>query len=322
MNHPFRETLLARARGLHRTIAFPDAGDERMIRAARILARDTIVKPVLVGSRDQVDAGEPALELHDPRTSPLAKQFTEELVRLRRNKGMTETQARELMLDPLYYAAMMVRQEIAHGAVAGSLSTTAAVLRAGLQVVGMSESVGVVSSFFLMLFPEQIYSFADCGVIPRPTPDQLADIAVCTAEHHRILTGEEPRVAMLSFSTLGSAEDESVLAVREATRIASGRKPSMLIDGELQLDAAIDPSVAARKAPGSRVAGSANVLIFPNLDAGNIAYKMAERMGGAQAIGPLVQGLKRPIFDLSRGCSVDDIVLNAAINAIIGASNG
>ncbi|TAK59789.1 MAG: phosphotransacetylase, partial [Bacteroidetes bacterium] len=207
----------------------------------------------------------------------------------------------------------------AAGSVAGSLSTTGDVLRAGIQVIGMKEGISIVSSFFLMVFPHKVFSFADCAVVPDPTVEQLADIAISTAENHQKLTGEEPRVAMLSFSTKGSASHPFVEKVQQATKIVKQKAPTLLVDGELQLDAAIVPKVAQSKAPGSSVGGNANVLIFPDLNAGNIGYKLAQRLGNAEAIGPVVQGLKKPAFDLSRGCSVEDIVSTVAINCAMGS---
>jgi phosphate acetyltransferase len=203
--------------------------------------------------------------------------------------------------------------------VAGSLSTTGDVMRAGLQIIGMPEGISVVSSFFVMVFPTKLFSFSDCAVVPDPTAEQLADIAITTAINHKKLISEEPYVAMLSFSTKGSASHPLVEKVQKATEIARKKRPDLKIDGELQLDTAIVPKVAAQKAPGSEVGGKANVLIFPDLNAGNIGYKLAQRLGGAEAVGPVVQGLKKPAFDLSRGCSVDDIVNTTAINVLIGA---
>ncbi|MCX6137631.1 MAG: phosphotransacetylase, partial [Ignavibacteriales bacterium] len=227
--------------------------------------------------------------------------------------------AEETMRRSPFFGAMMVREGLADGSVAGSLSTTGDVMRAGIQCIGMPEGISVVSSFFVMVFPEKLYSFSDCAVVPDPTAEQLADIAITTAQNHKKLTGEEPCVAMLSFSTKGSAAHPLVEKVVKATEIAHKKNPLLLLDGELQLDAAIIPKIGASKAPGSAVAGKANVLIFPDLNAGNIGYKLAQRLGGAEAVGPVVQGLRRPFFDLSRGCSVDDIVNTTAINVMIGA---
>ncbi len=320
--HSFKTALFKRARKLHRTILFPDAEDGRTLEAAVRLTGEAIAVPVLVGDEGRLDSDLPeGIRIVDPRTSPHMAGFIDDLFRLRKDKGWTREETAQNLNDPLYFAAMMVRNGHADGLVAGSVRTTSSVLRAGLQVIGAAPEAGIVSSFFLMLFPTQVLSFADCGVVPDPTAEQLASIAVTTAANHHLLTGEEPRVAMLSFSTHGSADHPSVAKVQEATRMALGMKDDLLIDGELQLDAAVDPAVAARKAPESRVAGRANVLIFPDLNAGNIAYKMAERFGGAQALGPIIQGLKKPVSDLSRGCTADDIVTVTAANALMGRSD-
>jgi phosphate acetyltransferase len=236
---------------------------------------------------------------------------------MRKHKGMTIEQAREVLKRDIFFGAMMVKEGMADASVSGSFATTADVMRASIQIVGMPEGISIVSSFFLMTYPDRVYSFADCAVNPNPTAPQLADIAISTAINHQKLTGEEPRVAMLSFSTKGSAEHELVDKVREALKIAKEKRPDLKIDGEMQFDAAIVESIGKKKAPGSEVAGKANVLVFPDLQAGNIGYKIAERLGGAQAIGPVSQGLKKPFFDLSRGCSVDDIVNTAAIACLM-----
>ena len=212
---------------------------------------------------------------------------------------------------------MLVREGVVDGSVAGSTASTADVLRAGIQCIGMPEGISVVSSFFFMVFPDKSYTFSDAGVVPNPDAKQLADIAISAAENHAKLTGEKPYIAMLSFSTKGSAKDESIDKVLEALSIVKNKRPDLAIDGELQFDAAIVESVGKRKAPGSEVAGRANVLIFPDLNSGNIGYKIAQRLGGCEAIGPLIQGLKKPYFDLSRGCNSEDIVNNAAIAIVL-----
>lgn len=321
------ESIHAKAKSLKKTIVVPDATDERMIRAAKIIVDQGIAHPILIGSEQEIRSKAQGLGVQlnnirivDPLHSDKLSDFSHIFYNLRKSKGLEFTQAQETLKQPLYFGAMMVREGMADGSVAGSLSTTADVLRAGILVIGLAEGVSIVSSFFMMVFPHKVYTFADCGVVPDPDPQQLADIAITTAENHHKLTGEEARVAMLSFSTKGSASHQRVEKVQAATRLAKKKRPNLILDGDLQLDAAIVPNVARSKAPGSPVEGNANVLIFPDLDAGNIGYKLAERMGGAKAFGPIVQGLKRPAFDLSRGCSVDDIINVVAINAVMGAS--
>jgi phosphate acetyltransferase len=327
--HPseLMNSIIAKAKTLKKIIAFPDGTDERTVQAARILIDQGIVQPVLIGNSDTIQkmakktgTSLTGVKVIDPERSERHGGFAGTLYTLRKGKGLLLEEAQKLMASPLFFGAMMVREGLADGSVAGSLSTTGDVLRAGIQVIGLADNITTVSSFFLMVFPQQVYSFADCAVVPEPTPEQLADIGISTADNHRRLTGETPRVAMLSFSTKGSATHPLVERVQKATEIFRIKRPDLIVDGEMQLDAAIIPRVARAKAPGTPLAGRANVLIFPDLNAGNIGYKLVQRLGGAEAIGPVVQGLRKPAFDLSRGCSVSDIVNVAAINAVMGVS--
>jgi len=313
------------AKSKNKTIILPESHDERVLKAAEILTKEQIAKIVTLGNPNKVliDAEKigvnlDGVEIVNHLTHPQFDEFAEKYFLLRQKKGMTKEQAIETMKRDLFFAAMMLREGLVDGSVAGSFASTADVMKAGIQIIGMPEGISIVSSFFLMIFPDKNYSFADCAVVPNPTDEQLADIAISTADNHKKLTGEEPLVAMLSFSTKGSATHELADKVISATNIVKSKRPDLMVDGELQFDAAIIESIGKKKAPGSKVAGKANVLVFPDLNAGNIGYKIAQRLGGAEAVGPMVQGLNKPFFDLSRGCSVEDIVNTTAINVLMG----
>jgi phosphate acetyltransferase len=320
------DDIKAKARQLKKHIVLPDAMDERAIQAARIIIDEQLANVTLIGNEEairskaqQIGVSLENVNVVDPEKSEKLNGFTQIYYDLRKAKGIQLEQAKQTIKHPLFFGAMMVREGLADGSVAGSLSTTGDVIRAGIQIVGMPPGIAVVSSFFLMVLPQINYTYADCGVVPDPTAEQLADIAISTSENHKKLTGEEPRVAMLSFSTKGSASHPLVEKVQKATAIVKQKRPNLIVDGELQLDAAIVPSVCVKKAPDSPIAGKANVMIFPDLNAGNISYKLTQRLAGAEAYGPIIQGLKKPCYDLSRGCSVEDIVSMVAINSVAGA---
>jgi phosphate acetyltransferase len=324
MSNKLMEEIIKKASLQKRTIVLPESHDDRVIKAAEILVKGKVASIITLGKEDSVwnRAKELGCDLSgvrviDPEKSDRLSDFTNIYFNLRKKKGISIEAARDTMKRELFFGAMMIREGMANGSVAGSAASTADVLRAGIHCIGMPEGISTVSSFFLMILPEKTYSFADCAVVPAPDVEQLADIAITTAINHQKLTGEEPYIAMLSFSTKGSAEHESIDKVIQATALAKKKRPELNIDGELQFDAAVIDSIGRRKAPGSNVAGRANVLIFPDLNAGNIGYKIAQRLGKAEAVGPVIQGLKKPFFDLSRGCSVDDIVNTAAIAALM-----
>lgn len=321
--------IYARAKADQQRIVLPEGTEERTLKAADKLIADGIAKIILIGNPDEIAALAEKNGLNhiseativDPLNNEKKEEYTNLLFELRKSKGMTIEQASKLATDPLYLACLMIKNGDADGEVAGAQNTTGNVLRPAFQIVKTLPGISVVSGAFLMFMKDKqwghegVMVFADCAVHPNPNANELAQIAVATGHTTRAIAGFEPKIAMLSFSTKGSAKHEMVDKVVEATRLAQEMDPSLQIEGELQADAAIVPAVGQSKAPGSAIAGNANVLVFPTLEVGNISYKLVQRLAGAEAVGPILQGIAAPINDLSRGCSVEDVYAMVAITA-------
>ncbi|MBD8349161.1 phosphate acetyltransferase [Dysgonomonas sp. HGC4] len=321
--------IIARAKANKQRIVLPEGTEERTIKAADQLLADGVAEIILIGNPTEIKnlavkfnlTHIDKAQIVDPKDNAKKQEYADLLFELRKAKGMTPEQAVTLAEDPLYLACLMIKNGDADGEIAGAQNTTGNVLRPALQIIKTAPGISVVSGAFMMFVkdneyvPSGVLVFADCAVTPNPTAPQLAEIAIASAHTARALVGEEPRVAMLSFSTKGSAKDPMVDKVVEATALAKKIDPTVEIDGELQADAALVPSVGNSKAPGSLVAGKANVLVFPTLEVGNISYKLVQRLAGAEAVGPVLQGMAAPVNDLSRGCSVDDIYKMVAVTA-------
>lgn len=327
----FIEDVKKRARQNIKTIVLPESEDKRVLEAAEKVTKEGFAKVILLGTEDKIkqDANDykidlDGVEIINPQTYSKKQEYSEKLYELRKAKGMTLEEAQKLILNPVYFGMMMLKDENseADGLVSGACHSTADTLRPALQILKTAPGTKLVSAFFVMCVPDCEYGedgtfiFGDCGLNPNPTADELSEIAISSAESFKQLVQKEPRVAMLSYSTYGSAKSDLTQKVIDATKLAKEKNKELILDGELQLDSAIVPEIAKSKAPESVVAGKANVLIFPDLDAGNIGYKLVQRLAKAEAYGPLCQGIAKPVNDLSRGCSSDDIVGVVAITAI------
>ena len=323
------ETIFAKAKAAKKRIVLPEADDVRTVTAAQKIVAEGLAEVILVSPEDAIAAAAKkagvnlsGCKIVDPAKSPKREEYAKVFYELRKKKGMTEEKAFEVVADPLYHGCMMVYSNEADGQVSGATHSTADTVRPALQILKTAPDCKLVSSFFVMIVPNceygenGVFIYSDCGLVINPNSEELAEIAIQSARTMETLLGCEPRVAMLSFSTKGSAKDPLVDKVAEATQIAKERKPDLLLDGELQADASLVDWIGSKKAPGSPVAGKANVLIFPDLNAGNICYKLTERLAKADAYGPVLQGLRRPVNDLSRGCDANDIVNVTAITAV------
>lgn len=324
----FIDVIKERAKQDKKRIVLPESMDRRTFEAAANVLKEGVAELIIIGTPEEVKANSEGLDISkatiiDPHTYEKTNEYIDLLVELRKNKGMTKEEAEKLLLNEyMFYACIMVKAGDADGVVSGACHSTANTLKPALQIIKTKPGTKLVSAFFLMVVPDcelgedGTFVFGDCGLNQNPNPEELAAIALSSAESFKLLVGKEPRVAMLSYSSMGSAKHADVDKVVEATKLAKELAPDLLLDGELQADAAIVPSVGATKAPNSKVAGSANVLIFPNLDAGNIGYKLVQRLAKAEAYGPMTQGIAMPVNDLSRGCSSKDIEGVIAITAV------
>ena len=325
----FLEDIIKRAKEQRKTIVLPEATDIRTLKAVDLISKQDFCNVVLIGNKEEVlkIANENSFdvskaEIIEPSTSENYTEFVEAFYELRKHKGMTMEKAEELIKDPVFFGMMMVKKEKADGLVSGAAHSTADTLRPALQILKTAPGTKIVSTFSVMVVPNceygenGVFVFADCGLNQNPNSEELSEIAISTAKSFKQIIGKEPKVAMLSYSTKGSAKAEEVDKVRKATELAKEKDPELAIDGEMQFDAAIIPEIAKSKAPGSNVAGQANTIIFPELEAGNIGYKLVERLAKAEAYGPICQGMAKPVNDLSRGCKAEDIVGVVAITCV------
>ena len=330
----FLEDIIKRAKEQRKTIVLPEATDIRTLKAVDLISKQDFCNVVLIGNKEEVlkIANENSFdvskaEIIEPSTSENYTEFVEAFYELRKHKGMTMEKAEELIKDPVFFGMMMVKKEKADGLVSGAAHSTADTLRPALQILKTAPGTKIVSTFSVMVVPNceygenGVFVFADCGLNQNPNSEELSEIAISTAKSFKQIIGKEPKVAMLSYSTKGSAKAEEVDKVRKATELAKEKDPELAIDGEMQFDAAIIPEIAKSKAPGSDVAGKANTLVFPELEAGNIGYKLVDRLAKAEAYGPMCQGMAKPVNDLSRGCKAEDIVGVVAITCVQAQQN-